>query len=144
MLTTKGDLVYYGGSWSTRLPVGEEGQVLRVSSEKIPEWTYLGNPDDVYYVGPKGTDKLFPDAGSTVDKPFASIRYAAEQVLKGTKRKNARHLLERNRYFIQREIVEWTDYQIANDISLLQLPIHTMVQSANVIWVYLLMHLSTI
>ena len=26
----------------TRLPIGEEGQVLSVSSEKIPEWTYLG------------------------------------------------------------------------------------------------------
>ena len=117
VLTTKGDLVFYGGSGPTRLPVGEEGQVLRVSSEKIPEWTYLGNSDDVYYVSPNGTDKPFPDAGSTIDKPFKTIRYAAEAVLHGAKRKNARHLLERNRYFIQREIVEWTDYQIANNIS---------------------------
>ena len=117
VLTTKGDLVYYGGSGPTRLPVGEEGQVLRVSSEKVPEWTYLGQSDDVYYVSPKGTDKPYPDAGSTIDKPFKTIRYAAEQILKGTKRKDARHLLERNRYFIQREIVEWTDYQIANDLS---------------------------
>ena len=117
VLTTKGDLVFYGGSGPTRLPIGEEGQVLRVSSEKTPEWTYLGQSDDVYYVSEKGTDKPYPDAGSTIDKPFKTIRYAAEAVLNGTKRKNARHLLERNRYFIQREIVEWTDYQIANNIS---------------------------
>lgn len=117
VLTTKGDLVYYGGAGPTRLPIGEEGQVLRVSGDDIPEWTYLGQSDDVYYVSPNGVDKAWPAAGGTVDKPFKTIRFAAEQVLKGTKFANARHLLERNRYFIQREIVEWTDYQIANDIS---------------------------
>ena len=39
----------------------------------------------------------------TLDPPLinrSNNRYAAEAVLNGTKRKNARHLLERNRYFI--------------------------------------------
>ena len=35
----------------------------------------------------------------------------------GTKFPNARKLLELNRVWLQRETVEWTDYQVANDIS---------------------------
>jgi len=116
-LTTKGDLVYYGGAGPTRLPVGSEGQVLRVSSDSIPEWTYLGATDDVYYVAPHGIDKPAPDAGRTIDKPFKTIRYACEQIEKGTRVPAVARMLEMNRQFITREIVEWTDYQVTNNIA---------------------------
>jgi len=51
VLTTKGDLAYYTGSAPARLPIGENGQVLTVSADGIPEWAYLGDAEDVYYVG---------------------------------------------------------------------------------------------
>jgi len=114
VLNTDGDLVYYSGSGPTRLPIGKEGQLLRVSDQNLPEWTYYGVADDVYYVAEHGTDGPTPLHGRTLDKPFRSIRYAAEQVEKGAKNPDARRLLELNKYFIQREIVEWTDWQIAN------------------------------
>jgi hypothetical protein len=117
VLTTTGDLVYYGGAGPTRLPVGTEGQLLRVSSELIPEWVTWGNTDQVYYVAPQGEDRPYPACGNTIDKPWASIRYACEQVDRGPRNPNSQHLLELNRAFIQREISAWIRYQINNNIS---------------------------
>ena len=117
VLTTKGDLVYYSGAGPARLPVGAEGQVLRVSEADIPEWAYLGVADDVYHVATHGADVAAPTNGRTLDKAWKSIRYAAEQIEKGTKVPEARKLLELNRQFIQREIVEWTDAQITGVIA---------------------------
>ena len=116
VLNTKGDLVYYSGAGPTRLPIGIEGQVLEVSPEGIPEWAYRGIATDVYYVAEHGTDGPAPVHGRNLDKPFRSIRYACEQIEQGTKNPNAARLLELNRYFIQREIGEWTDYQIATNV----------------------------
>lgn len=117
LLTTRGDLVYFGGAGPTRLPVGVEGQVLTVSESLIPEWTTLGKVDQVYFVANHGTDGPAPVHGLTVDKPWASIRYACEQVEKGPRNPDAARLLELNRPFIQREIVEWIDYQVSNGLS---------------------------
>jgi len=116
VLTTKGDLVYYDAGGPTRLPIGIEGQVLKVSNDKIPEWAFLGQSDDVYYVAEHGVDGTWPTYGSTIDKPFRGIRYACEQIEKGVKKANARKLLENNRIFIQREVTAWTEYQVANAI----------------------------
>ena len=115
VLNTKGDLVYYAGAGPARLPIGIEGQVLEVSPEGIPEWAYRGQVEDVYFVAEHGFDGLAPVHGLSLDKPFRSIRFACEQVENGTKNPNARRLLELNRYFIQREIVEWTDAQVSTD-----------------------------
>ena len=117
VLTTEGDLVYYSGSAPTRLPIGTNGQVLTVSPEGIPEWATFSTSDDVYYVAEHGVDSPYPEYGASIDRPFRSIRYATIQAERGAKNKNAARLLELNRRFIQREIVEWTDYQITNDIA---------------------------
>ena len=114
VLTTQGDLVYYGGNGPARLPVGEEGQVLRVSATGEPEWVSLGAVDQVYYVAPHGTDQAAPISGLTIDKPWKTIRYATEQIEQGPRNPKAKRLLELNRVFIQREVTEWIDYQIAN------------------------------
>jgi hypothetical protein len=113
ILSTRGDLVYYGGSGPTRLPVGREGQVLRAGAED-PEWVTLGIADQVYYVAPHGEDRPWPLNGATLDKPFKTIRYACEQVEKGPRFPNAQRLLEMNRVFIQREVTSWIEYQVAN------------------------------
>jgi len=116
VLTTRGDMVYYGGVGPTRLPIGREGQVLRAGSED-PEWVTLGDTDQLYFVAPHGTDLPSPIHGKTLDKPFKTIRYACEQVEKGPRNPNAQYLLEMNRVFIQREVTSWIDYQIANNIA---------------------------
>jgi len=111
VLTTAGDLVYYSGSGPTRLPIGDEGQVLSVDGG-YPAWAYFGRVSKVYYVAPHGTNTPAPTFGLTIDQPWASVRYAAQQVEAGTEYPNAKYLLSINRTFIQKEIVEWVDYQI--------------------------------
>jgi len=112
VLTTTGDIVYYGGAGPTRLPVGTEGQVLRVSSLNTPEWVTWGQTDHVYYVSPDGEDREYPDCGASLDKPWKTIRYACEQVEKGPRNPKAQHLLELNRAFMQKEITAWIRTQI--------------------------------
>jgi len=118
-LTTAGDLVYYGGAGPTRLPVGAPGQVLQVNPEgDAPIWSNFGYINHVYYVEPiTGADEPTPGRGITIDRPFKSVRYACQQIEKGAAHYNAKIMLEHNRSFIQAEVVEWVDYQIANNIA---------------------------
>ena len=116
LLTTKGDLVYYGGAGVARLPIGVEGQVLQAGAN-YPEWRSMGANDYVYYVATHGKDAPYPVHGATIDKPFKTVRYACEAVLHGPRHPEARKLLEMNRAFIQREVTEWITYQIANAAS---------------------------
>jgi len=111
VLTTTGDLVYYGGAGPTRLPIGVEGQVLQAGAS-VPEWVSLGQTDHVYYVATYGQDRAYPLSGGTIDSPWKSIRYACLQVENGPRNPNTRRLLELNRQFIQREVTEWIDYQV--------------------------------
>ena len=113
VLTTRGDLVYFGGAGPTRLPIGREGQVLRAGFQD-PEWVTLGATDQLYFVAPHGVDSPAPLQGINLDKPFRTIRYACEQVEKGPRNPDAQYLLELNRVFIQREVSSWIDYQVAN------------------------------
>jgi hypothetical protein len=117
VLTEVGDMVYQGGAGPTRLPVGTEGQVLRVGSAGVPEWVTWGEIENVYYVSPAGEDRPYPACGNSLDKPWKTIRYAAEQVEKGPRNPQAQHLLELNRAFIQKEITDWIRAQIASNIS---------------------------
>jgi len=114
VLTTKGDMVYFDNNGPSRLPIGIEGQVLRVSEDSLPEWITLGASDHTYYVATHGVDDPAPIHGLTWDKPWKSIRYACEQVEQGPRNPIAKRLLEMNRIFIQREVTEWIQYQIAN------------------------------
>ncbi len=117
VLTTTGDMVYYGGAGPTRLPVGTEGQVLRVSSTGIPEWVTWGKVEHVYYVATTGEDRPYPDCGASLDKPWSSIRYACQEIEKGALNPQAKKLLELNRAFIQKEVSAWIRYQITNNIA---------------------------
>jgi hypothetical protein len=116
VLTTKGDMVYYGGAGPTRLPIGREGQILTVG-DGVPEWATLGETDNLYFVAEHGTDQPSPTYGKSWDKPFKTIRYACEQVEKGARNPNAQRLLELNRVFVQREVTAWIRYQVANNIA---------------------------
>ena len=113
VLTTTGDLVYYSGAGPTRLPVGDEGQVLTVDNG-LPTWKYFGQVKNVFYVAPHGTNSPAPTYGLTIDKPWGSLRFACEQIENGAYYPSAGYLLKMNRAFIQREIVEWVTWNIAN------------------------------
>jgi len=114
-LTTEGDILYQSGSGPARLPIGSEGQVLSVASTGIPEWKDFGSTEHIYYVATNGADTPAPTNGTTLDRPFKTVRYAAEQVLNGPLNPNARYLLEVNRQFVQAEIRNWCTEQIVNE-----------------------------
>ena len=115
-LTTAGDLVYYGGSGPTRLPIGIAGQVLKVNDEgNAPEWSYFGQVDQVYYVGKGGGDYAAPGYGVTIDKPWKTIRHALREIKMGPRNPIVADILTRNKQFIQVEAgKEYPAYQIAN------------------------------
>lgn len=107
VLTTAGDTVYYGGAGATRLPVGTEGQLLRVTSG-YPSWYSYGFLNDVYYVAPTGTDAA--TSGWSIDNPWKTIKYACEQVAAGPANPNAQYLIRQNQNFIKAEIDNYMLY----------------------------------
>jgi len=111
VLTTDGDLLYYSGSGPVRLPIGAPGQVLSVDSVTLlPKWSTLGATNNIFYVEKeKGSDTPAPLFGSTTDRPWSTVRYATEQIIAGALRASAKGLLEKNRSFIQAEVVEYID-----------------------------------
>lgn len=108
-LTTEGDLVYYGETGPTRLPIGIDGQILRVT-DGTPSWANYGLIDNVVYVGPLGTDVPAPESGLTIDKPWASVRYAMDQVRDGYLNPQAKVLLRNNKEFLMKEVTNWINY----------------------------------
>ena len=105
-LTTEGDLVYYGENGPTRLPIGIDGQILRVN-DGAPAWANYGLIDNVVYVGPFGANEPAPASGLTVDKPWQSVRYAMEQVRDGYLNPQAKHILKNNKEFLMKEVTNW-------------------------------------
>jgi len=108
-LSVDGDLVYYGNNGPTRLPIGVDGQILR-ASDGFPEWANYGLIDNVVYVGPLGTDVPPPIAGLTIDKPFASVRYALDQIKLGYLNPQTRDILKNNKQYLLKEVTNWIKY----------------------------------
>jgi hypothetical protein len=79
-MTTQGDTIYYNSGAKTRLPIGTEGQVLRVSSTGVVWTTFGAIFPKVYYVAPNGTDDVANNWGLTLDRPFKTVRYACLNV----------------------------------------------------------------
>jgi len=105
-LTTEGDLVYYSDTGPTRLPIGIDGQILRVN-DGAPAWANYGLIDNVVYIGPLGANEPAPASGLTVDKPWQSVRYAMEQVRDGYLNPQAKHILKNNKEFLMKEVTNW-------------------------------------
>ena len=73
----EGDMTYRSSNLGmVRLGVGTNGQVL-VSTGARPQWEVSGVTNNVFYVTPEGTDS--PLFGKSMQRPFASIKYAAQQ-----------------------------------------------------------------
>jgi hypothetical protein len=117
VLTTTGDIPYMSQSGPARLGIGAAGQVLKVSSTLLPSWGYFGVIDQVYYVSPAGTNNPAPDYGVTLDRSWLTVRYATEQVERGSLIPNGSYLLARNRSYIQQEVTGWIDAQVTGSIA---------------------------
>jgi hypothetical protein len=103
VLTTQGDTFYYGAAGPTRLPIGTDGQILRVNNN-LPAWSYYGQINNIVYVSPAGADVLGNGQGQTLDKPWATIRYACAQIEDGYLNTNAKMLLTMNKQFLIKEV----------------------------------------
>ena len=115
-LTTQGDIVYYGTNGATRLPIGTDGQVLRVNNNK-PAWQYYGQLNNIVYVANNGSDTISSGQGLTIDKPWASIQYAARQVEEGYLNLNAGLILKINKQFMMKEVNNYIVYKYAYPIT---------------------------
>jgi hypothetical protein len=102
-LTTQGDMVYYGANGPVRLPIGTDGQVLRVNGDQ-PSWSYYGQLQNIVYVAPSGTDVTGNGQGLTLDKPWATLLFACRQIEDGYLNTNAGLLLKLNKQFMMKEV----------------------------------------
>jgi hypothetical protein len=102
-MTTQGDMVYYGPNGPVRLPIGKDGQILRVNGD-TPEWQYYGELQNVVYVAPNGSDVSDNGQGLTLDKPWATVLFACRQIEEGYLNPNAGLALEVNKQFMIKEV----------------------------------------
>jgi hypothetical protein len=109
ILTTDGDMLYYGENGPTRLPIGSDGQLLRVK-DGYPTWAYYGIINNVVYVAPEGVDTLDAGQGLTIDKPWRTVRYATESIEAGYLNPTAKELLYKNKQFLMKEVSNWVTY----------------------------------
>jgi len=116
VLTTQGDMFYYGANGPTRLPIGTDGQILRVNGS-TPAWQYYGQINQLVFVSPNGTDSNIAGQGTTIDKPWASIRYACQQVEDGYLNTNAKMLLTMNKQFMLKEVNNYVQNQYSVNVT---------------------------
>lgn len=109
VLTTEGDMFYMTANGAARLPIGQEGDLLRVTNG-VPAWQTYGIINNLVYVGPLGVDTLGTGYGLTIDKPWKTIRYACEQIEKGYLNRQAAELLRKNKQFIIKEVTQYVEY----------------------------------
>ena len=119
VLTTEGDTFFYGPTGATRLPIGTEGQILRVT-EGYPEWMTYGLIHNIVYVGPNGVDLPNPEYGLTIDKPWATVRYACEAIEHGYLNRQAAELLSKNKQFIIKEVAQYVEYTYPATVDLVK------------------------
>jgi hypothetical protein len=108
-LTNPGDTFYYGPNGPQRLPIGADGQVLR-STDGYPAWSTFGVINNLVYVGPTGVDSAYPNYGSTIDRPWKTVRYATRQIENGYLNPQAQQLLAKNKQFLMKEISNFVTY----------------------------------
>ena len=109
-LTTLGDTFYYGANGAQRLPIGTDGQVLRVNAAGVPAWAYYGQINNLVWVAPSGVDALANGQGTTLDKPWKTVKYAAQQIDRGYLNTSAYTLLAKNKQFLMKEINNYVAY----------------------------------
>lgn len=99
-LTARGDIAYREASGAVvglKMTTGtyqgsavQEGYVLKSRNVLTPtpglepRWEEFGYVANVWYVAPNGTDNVADGYGRTLDRPFATIKYACQQASSGS------------------------------------------------------------
>ena len=112
----QGDLLTVNATHhTTNVSIGAEDYVLRATNN-LPAWKKILVVNKVYYVATDiGADEA--GYGDTLDKPYKTIKYACEQVLKGTENQNANLLLTENKAWLVEEMYQWMLYQKQTETS---------------------------
>jgi hypothetical protein len=131
VLTTQGDTIYMGGAGPTRLPIGTDGQVLRVNGN-VPSWSYFGVINNVVYVALNGTDVNGAGQGLTWDKPWRTVQYAARQIEDGYQYPNASTLLSKNKQFLLKEIQNFVAYTYTVSVASASTTVFTATDTSNI------------
>ncbi len=76
VLTDPGDVLYVSGSGSSRLPIGNSGEVLTVDGG-FPSWKKSNSTQKVFYVTPDGSDS---NSGENITQAFATVRHACDSI----------------------------------------------------------------
>ena len=116
VMTTQGDITFYSGSGPARLPIGTDGQVLTVSGTSLV-WNTFGDISNVYYVATTGTDSTATGWGTTLDKPFRTIKFACDTVAAGNTNTVANTRLVANTDWLTREMFQFMAYNRTNNIA---------------------------
>lgn len=114
-LATQGSVSLYTSGSPSSLAIGTTDQVLRIveSTELVPAWRQILITPKVYYVATSGEDR--DDYGVTWDRPWKSIRYAAEYVKNGTEFANTREALRNNKRWLLAEMYQWMLFQVQEE-----------------------------
>lgn len=115
-LTTAGDTLYYSPNGPTRLPIGRNGQVLRVK-DGYPSWETYGHVFNAVFVGPTGIDLPYPESGFSIDQPWKTIRYACKQIEEGYRDPQAKRILQTNKSFLIKEVFNYLEYTYQVDVT---------------------------
>jgi hypothetical protein len=115
-LNTTGDIAYYSSTSnsSVALPIGSSSYALKVATN-IPSWAKLNAIPASYYVAPNGIDRA--DYGTNWDQPWKTIKYACNYIKSGTLTPYAVASLTANKNWAIAEMIQWTVYQITNNLS---------------------------
>ncbi len=114
-MTSQGDLLTVNADKTSPVHIGTQDFVLRATND-IPAWRKILAVQKVYYVAADtGVDDA--DHGTTLDRPWKTIKYACEQALKGTENQNANYLLTANKAWLVEEMYQWMLYQVDQEIA---------------------------
>ena len=113
-LTQKGQIIVQSNGDKIALDIGAQTNVLKVVGE-LPAWRETDFTPNVYYVATNGIDSV--GRGTTADTAWKTVRFACDQVAKGTRKQNEKTLLEANKEWAIEETFWWLDRQIKDQIS---------------------------
>tara|TARA_R110000737_G_scaffold9791_7_gene25558 strand:- start:12649 stop:20751 length:8103 start_codon:yes stop_codon:yes gene_type:complete len=113
-MSGKGEMIVRSGGENIALSIGSETQVLKTVNG-LPLWQDTDFTPNVYYVATNGIDAI--NRGTTADTAWKTIKYACEQVAKGTLKQNEKQLLELNKEWVIEETFNWFLYQQNQNIA---------------------------
>ena len=79
-LAVQGDLLWYDNGSTDRLPAGSQDDVLQIGSAGTLNWDTFTYIPKVWYVATTGIDNIALGYGTTINKPFRTVKYACQNV----------------------------------------------------------------